>query len=589
MADASDAGAVAGMTQRPILVTRLAIAAVQAIALYLLIEAATDNQTWPATQPELFKPLVLVAGYVPLIVLCGLGQVAGRALAGWAVAAVVILAGLGWHDAARGAVPAYPTQDMFWPSWHLLLVVPPLLFVLHVLVTDALAARRLVPPYRQHFDSAWKIGLQALLAGGFVAVFWAMLWLGAGLFTLLDVTAVSELLQKQWFYTPATTLAVAIAVHATDVQPALIRGTRTMVVVLFAWLLPLLALILLGFLACLPILSLATLWNTHFAARLLLSAAVLMVALINAAYQDGTTARPAVLRWAAMLGALELLPLVGLAAWALGLRVGQYGWTTERVLAATAILIAACHAVGYAAAVFRRPWLKGLERTNEATAWFAVAAALVLFSPLADPSRLMVTNQLGRLARGEVTPERFDYRALRFDGARWGQAALAALAAAPETASRAKAALALHTRFGDPQQPTSAEGRAARIDVTPAGRTLPPALLADNAPWLSTLPPYSCLSQTNTPNCQARFIRLAPDQDEVVLFIARPSAFILAPGADGAWHVQSELTGKLHCPALTKALTSGDITMAPHGQPDILVGTTRFSITPPRSGDCPKE
>ncbi len=584
MAGTSDA--IAGTNQRTILLTRLATAAIQAIALYLLLEASIDRPTWPASHPELFKPLLLISGCVPLIILCGTGQLTGRALAGWAAAAALILAGLGWHDATRGAAPNSPAQEMFWPSWRLLLVTPPLLFVSHVLVTDALMEHRLMPPYRRHFDTAWKIGLQGLLAGAFLAVFWGMLTLGAGLFKLLNVTLFVELLQKRWFAIPATTLALAAAIHATDVQPALIRGTRTMVVTLFAWLLPLLALILLGFLACLPILSLAPLWGTHFAAGLLLAAAALMVALINAAYQDGSTERPAVQQWAARLGALELLPLVGLAAWALGLRVGQYGWTTDRVLAAAAILVAAVHALGYTAAVFGRPWMQRLERTNEATAWLAVAVALALFSPLADPGRLMVADQLARLSRGDVTPEHLDYRALRFDGAKWGQAALADLAAAPETASRAQAAIALRARNGGQQQ--TPDGRAAHIDVFPPDRTLPPQMLADGAPWLTALPYYSCLTPNNPNHCQARFVRLSPEQEEMILLITAPQAFLLAPDANGKWRVRGELAGKLHCLDLAKALATGDLTTAPHGQPDIVVGATRYSITPPRGGDCPK-
>ncbi len=591
MALALDGGANAGTSPRTILPIRLATAAAQAIALYLLIEASIDRPTRPAAHPELFKPLLLIAGCVPLIIMCGTGQLTARALAGWAAAAALILAGLGWHDATRGAAPNYPAQEMFWPSWHLLFVVPPLLFVLHVLVTDALATRRLVPPYARHFDTAWKIGLQAVLAGGFVAVFWAMLWLGAGLFKLLDITAIGELLQKRWFYIPATTLALAAANHATDVQPALIRGTRTMVVTLFAWLLPLLALILLGFLACLPILSLATLWNTHFAARLLLSAAVLMVALINAAYQDGTTTRPAVQRWAAKLGALELLPLVGLAAWALGLRVNQYGWTTDRVFAAAVILIVACHAIGYTAALFARPWMKRLERTNEATAWLAVAIAIALFSPLADPGRLMVASQTARLASGTATAATFDFTALKFDGARWGHQTLEQLAEradAPDIARRAQSALAIQSRYAR-QFYTTPESRAARIDVFPPGRTLPPALLADDAPWLTGLPGYSCLTPSNPTHCQARFLRLGAEQEEVIVLVRPAEALLLAPEPDGKWHVRAELSGKLHCPSLANVLATGEITLAPHDQPDILVGTTRFTLAAPRTGACPKD
>ena len=48
----------------------------------------------------------------------------------------------------------------------------------------------------------------------FVGLFWALLWLGAGLFKLLDVRFFEELLGKRWFYLPALTLAVQPLVFA---------------------------------------------------------------------------------------------------------------------------------------------------------------------------------------------------------------------------------------------------------------------------------------------------------------------------------------------------------------------------------------
>src|SRR5690606_2556383 len=151
------------------------------------------------------------------------------------------------------------------------------------------------------------------------------------------------------------TLVLSVSLHVTDVQPSLIRGVRTLALPLFSWLLPLLAAILLGFLASLPLVSLEPLWNTRSPATLLLAAAALLVFLINSSYQDGDAEWTAsrIRRYAVVLGALELLPLAGLAAWAVWLRVDQYGWTVERILAAAVVLLVAGYALGYAVAVLR--------------------------------------------------------------------------------------------------------------------------------------------------------------------------------------------------------------------------------------------
>ena len=92
-----------------------------------------------------------------------------------------------------------------------------------------------------------------------------------------------------------------------------------------------------------------------------------------------------------------------------------------------------CYAAGYLFAALRAPLLmKGLERTNVLVACVIVVAVLSLFSPLADPARISVADQLSRLQSGAVPPERFDFAFLRFDSGRYGRMALERLAAATD-------------------------------------------------------------------------------------------------------------------------------------------------------------
>src|SRR5262249_37818913 len=202
--------------------------------------------------------------------------------------------------------------------------------------------------YRRHFDTAWKLGVQVVMATVFVALLWVMLFLTAALFKLVDLDFFDRLINHHWFSIPATALAVAASLHVTDVQPSLLRGTRSLALALFSWLLPLFAAILLGFLCSLPFVSLAPLWRSQMAARLLLYAAVAVVFLVNCGRQDGAPERDTswIKRLAGLVASVELVFLVGLAAWALAQRVDQYGWTVDRILAAAVTVIASCYAVG---------------------------------------------------------------------------------------------------------------------------------------------------------------------------------------------------------------------------------------------------
>src|SRR5208282_3310378 len=137
----------------------------------------------------------------------------------------------------------------------------------------------------------------------FVGVFWGVLYLGAALFNLIGIDAIEKLIEHRWFAIPATALAFSAAVHLTDVRAGLVRGTRTLVLVLLSWLLPLMAIIAAGFLASLLFTGLEPLWKTRFAAGYLLTAAGILVILINTAFQDGDAARrpTAILRYAGSL------------------------------------------------------------------------------------------------------------------------------------------------------------------------------------------------------------------------------------------------------------------------------------------------
>jgi hypothetical protein len=431
-------------------------------------------------------------------------------------------------------------------------------------------------------------------------VFWTLLNLGAGLFRLVSVGIFAALIRHRWFAYPATALALAVAIHVTDVQPGLIRGARSLALTLFSWLLPMLSVILLGFIGILPFISLLPLWKTHFATGLLIMAAGAVIFLINCCYQDGAAEQVTsrIRRFAATLGAIELLPLAGLAAWGLALRVAQYGWTAERIFAASVVGVACCYAIGYASAtISSRGWLRRVETTNVVTAWVVLALVLALFSPLADPARLMVADQVARLKSGAVRPERFDFEALKFDGARWGAAALDELSRiggdnpdAAEIRTAAARALALAGRGAqkrpDPP-PLTAETVTGRFDVYPAGRVLPQTFLDAGLRRLPGIGAPVCF-QAYDEKCLAFFVTLRPREPEALLVfrnVAPAVSQVFEQDQAGQWRNSGLLVGPTFCTSVRRGLEKGDIATPPHEWPDVVVGGHRLIIAPP-TGPC---
>jgi hypothetical protein len=560
---------------------RLATGLVQGVALCLLYSAA-EAERWPATHGFVFAPLLLVACFVPIIVLNGVGNLRLRSLLIWAGAAAVVLAALAMHDIDRNAGDAdgrvwgflFNHQDSLaiWPSPLLVFFTAVGLFIAHALVVAGDGERRRIATYPAYFDAAWKHGVQLALSLLFVGLFWAVLELGAGLFKLIDIDFLQRLIQHRWFALPATTLALACALHVTDARAGIVRGIRILILTLLSWLLPLMALFGLGFLASLPFTGLTPLWGTRFATGLLLSAAATLICLVNATYQDGAAehAPPRALRYAGSLAALLPAPLVAIAGYALALRVIQHGWTGDRIIATACLVVGACYALGYAWAVLRPgPWLGRVAGCNIATAFVVLAVLLALFTPIADPARLAVASQVARLEAGTIAPDKFDFAYLRFDGARYGRAALEKLKTveqgtqADDIRRRALAALAAKNRW-EPQRtaPTSQE-LAANLTVYPAGRRLPDSFLERN--WTTEPGAPSCLaSATAKPRCEAVVVDIDGDGRDEILILESWRVAVMADDGHGEWHTAGQFEGPIGCAAVRDALRAGRFeSMAP--------------------------
>jgi hypothetical protein len=594
---------------RAIGLARLAVGLAQGLALYLLYSAA-DAKVWPATDGLIFAPLLFVALFVPPIKAVSLGNLRIRTLVLWAVAATIVVAGLAWYDIWREGPLRWRVlmsgkagfEPHIIPSFGVFFFTAAGLFIAQSLIAGGDADRRVIANYTTHFDVAWKLGLQLALSAVFVGIFWGLLALGAALFNLIGIDFFRRLIEHAWFAIPATTLAIAAAIHLTDVRAGLVRGARTLVLVLLAWLLPLMTIIAAGFLVTLIFVGLEPLWGTRHAAISLLTAAAMLVILINAAYQDGHAEReaPRILRYTGTLASLLLVPLVLISGYALLLRVRQYGWTTDRIASVACFTVAACYAAGYAAAaLLPGPWLKRIEHWNFYAALLVLAVLLALFSPVADPARISVASQVARLEQGMIKPEKFDFDYLRWDSGRFGLAALRKLAAegaGPEpqsVKSKAGAMLAKGVRYE--AVPPSKPDLEANIAIYPSGRKLPATLLAHD--WTNDTIARNvplCLRYTGS-KCDAFFVDLAGDGKEEILFLESSSEYnaLFAPAADGSWHIEGQPGRLWSCDSVRAALRAGKFAFtAPQPGPwrDVEAGGVRLAMpaVEPRQVTCPK-
>lgn len=569
---------------------RMAIALLQGVVLYWLYEAL-DTKTWPATDGFVFAPILAMAIFVPILAVSGLGVLRPLTLGVWLLVATLMCAGLAYYDIYREPLWNMGSDKNIVPSPLVWTALVYLLFINHSLITAGDADRRVIATYPRLFETAWKHGLQVFLASLFTGIFWLLLLLGDQLFLLINIKTLHDIIRESWFAIPATTLAFAAALHFTDVQANLVQGARTLVLTLFAWLLPMMILLAGAFLLTLPFTGLTPLWNTGSATGLLFGAAAVLILLINTAYQDGQPEhRPhAILRIANVIAAGVLVPITALAVYALYLRVSQYGWTPERIFATAGLILAGCHTVGYAvAALFSGPALRGLGFTNVVTAGIAVVIGLALFTPVADPARISVDDQIRRLDAGLVTPDTFDFKFLKFEAGRYGREALADLAKRTEGPEAAKIAekatltLALKNRWDSaPQVEATPENRAKNITVVhPVGQTLPESFLRQDWKRIEGGPWFSCLVESKT--CDAALLDVTGDGTTEIVLVSTPYGrrAVFQVGADGLWREVGELVAlcRKKSPDETGAQ---DYAIAPSKFAHILLKGERFGISEP--------
>jgi len=572
---------------------RVLIGLLQGLALYLIYQAA-ENGIWNAGNSGLFAALLLVAAIAPGLAISGLGHIPGRSLLRWLLPAALVLALLGFYDIWRslgapdwryGVTPdgaRYPSPEL----WvHALAGF----FIAHSMVTAAALDGRRIASYRSYFESSWKLLIQVAFAAAFTGLSWLVLVLGAALFHLITLDFLRDMLDEPWFAIPVTTFAFAYALHITDVRPAIVRGIRSLLMVLLSWILPVAVLLIGGFLLALPFTSLEPLWATKQATALLLAAAAVLVGLVNAAFQDGTVTDDVAppIRISARIAALLLLPLVLIAVYALGLRVAQYGWTVDRLVAAFCIAVASCHAIGYFWAALRSPsWLARIAPVNVAAAFFTLFLLFAIFSPALDPARISVNSQVAHLRAGNITAAAFDYDYLRFSGQRFGQDALrdlqsdSTLADAATVRLKAAAALAKQTEWNVQPAKMSRELLAANIRVWPNGAALPADFLAQD--WPAAMKDQSwqypeCLRDSGK-TCDAYLIDLDADgTQEVALQLGSGSLGVLKRGPQG-WHRIGNLLLPFNCPGTREALRAGRFAVVPPVLRELEIAGTRYRM-----------
>lgn len=477
-----------------------------------------------------------------------------------------------------------------------------LLFIGTPFVSAALQERGGARNYALLFDTSWALLVRYLAGWLFVAVVWSIVFLSDALLSLVGITVIEDVIELEPvpFVLTGLFLGVALAVmhELRDyISPFLVLR-------LFRILLPVLTLVVGIFLVALPIRGFDALFGTFSVAATLMAVAIAAITLITSTLdrtdRDAATA-PLMIRTARVMSVM-LIPLTLAAAWAVWLRVAQYGWTPERVAASLSACVLVIYGLAYGLSVLRAGWPQRLRQSNLAMALFVLALSALWMTPVFHAEALSTRSQIARFEAGEATPDDLPIWRMAND---WGRAgtkgmdrlrALAEAGTHPEAealARRLEQLDAAGSRYAFENSDSATPEQEAMLEEILQHLVLRPESLEIRGADLAALPVpvvenlwHGCQQTTeDVPGCVmvlADLKPLADGEEGLLIYRSRTGDTLeligLHRGENGlSVHrtVYADIAGqplRTNNDALLSALADGDIAIVPSGIDMISIG-----------------
>lgn len=279
--------------------------------------------------------------------------------------------------------------------------------------------------YASLFEFAWNQTVCVLIGLAFTGVVAALMALSVSLFKAVGVR-----LESIVFATPLLGAwlgaAFATAIGVTRQSDAIVLGTRVLILALLRVLIPVMLPISVAFIVLVGVVGVDQLDTGLSIALIVIAAAIVGIILCSARIGDATEKLTGLQQILTRGMAVVVLPLSLLAAHALWFRITEHGWTGTRVLAAVIIVLCVLYGLGYMLAAIRQPRTV-IPTVNIGMAGICALVAVLLMTPLLDPDRLGVRDQMARFYSGRTTAEELDLRYLKFSSGQVGLDALQAL------------------------------------------------------------------------------------------------------------------------------------------------------------------
>lgn len=543
----------------------------------LYLHQAIELHYWPHGQPEWLFAFYSVMFIWPIMLLLGLAQNNGRAMVKVTLPFALLSGLLGFYVGHQ----VTPIEHIRFNALLFSFVLTMAIATFKALMYSQQWARGERVTYSALFLWSWRNFLTLSLALLFAGSFWLLLMLWAALFKAINIDFFNDLFEQRWFYYPAIALANGFGIIIFRKLTHIIDTITRLQQALIKFLLLLLSLVSLLFLGALPFTGLEPLWESG-GSSLILWMQALILFFVNAVYQDEPDNWPySVWLHRFIYISIAILPVYSLISfYGLSLRIDQYGWSLSRFWAYLIWFLLALFAIGYVwgIAKYRDSWTHQLSRTNVAIGLVVLIVMLSVNSPLLDFRKMVVADQLQRLADNKVTVEDFDLSYFRRHLARPGYEGLQTLKA-QYGETHPGLLIRINALYADSnnEQPSSTRDEFIAA-ITRLSDNPPEALLT--AIYKQETKNHWNIQQTQQYFLQA--LDLDKDGDQEYLWIEKKyehTVIKLFFQQDQQWkssYLGSFRKDKDNLDLFYQALIAGEIKVVPSRWNDVIIGGQRF-------------
>ncbi|MBA3582489.1 MAG: DUF4153 domain-containing protein [Gammaproteobacteria bacterium] len=398
------------------------VSLLQALGL-LWVKYADDSEGLKNLPEYVITFLYAWLSIVPTVVMLSLLRLEKNKAAIAALVYGLIFAGMMFIDASRyidGVNDFYGNSFIF----SCLSVLSIAAFVLIGLLWANPTFSRRMPQWPDLCEQS--VGVASLLASVLFLelISWGVLWLWASLFEIVKISFFKDLFFDYNF-------AIVFCCVFGAVLLIVLRQVKLheeLIDKVFAFsgrvLSPVLALLSLTFVVVLPFTGLEPLWETKTAAATMLWLIVLSITFFNLAERNqlAATGWRKLVRNLSWLGLLALPIYCGLAAYAVYLRINQYGWTLDRLWGVWVCIAASLFALSYAilAARYGVHWNRFLKPANYMLSLVLLVLLIAPYTPAVNFYAISAHSQAQRILKNPVEPTIEELRYLRFNLGRAG-------------------------------------------------------------------------------------------------------------------------------------------------------------------------